>query len=515
VTRKYRIALLAAGLLLFGIPAAWIATSPGLSRSALYATPGTDVGTLRFPEHFYWGVAISGQQAESQQPSDWTTFERDVYRDRRFESGVELGTTKPGHIRGLGRWSDTVRLQKTGFEKSYPEDLETVGSMGLNAFRTSIEWARLFPRADMIDPAPEGIAYYKRLLAEMKKRGITPFITLSHYAVPEWFSEPDGAGRKGWERQDALKHWQRFVSAVADNFIPDVEQWCTLNEPMVYVYEGYIEGIYPPREKRPDFAAAADVLDTLLRAHLIAYNTLHKVADGRHAGVNVGIAQNVGAFEPLRNWAPLDRLIAGMAEQAWNWDFLDAIESGRLKLAGTDIDRRIDGLKGAEDFIGINYYNRLYVKSDLFHPTAPTILEHDPAAAHEPYNDLGWDAYPHGFYQVLTQAYRRYGKPIYVLENGTADKAEDDVARQKFLVSHVREVWLAINRGGADVRSYIHWSLFDNFEWVEGFDARFGLMAVDYEHGFNRTARPSAKLYSTIAGTNALPASLILQYGRP
>jgi beta-glucosidase len=79
----------------------------------------------------------------------------------------------------------------------------------------------------------------------------------------------------------------------------------------------------------------------------------------------------------------------------------------------------------------------------------------------------------------------------------------------------VREVWLAINQGGADVRSYIHWSLFDNFEWVEGFDARFGLMAVDYELGFNRKARPSAKLYSEIAGTNTLPASLMLRYGRP
>jgi hypothetical protein len=105
--------------------------------------------------------------------------------------------------------------------------------------------------------------------------------------------------------------------------------------------------------------------------------------------------------------------------------------------------------------------------------------------------------------------------PIYVLENGTADKADDDVARQKFLVAHVREVWLAINRGGADVRSYIHWSLFDNFEWAEGFDARFGLMTVDYEHGFGRKARPSAKLYSEIAGTNTLPASLMLRYGGP
>ncbi len=504
----------AAGLVVLGMLAAWVAAS-GVGRSALYATPGPELRTLEFPKHFYWGVAISGQQTESQQPSDWTAFERNAYRDRRVESGVELGTTKRGNIRGLDRWSDTVRREKTGFENSYPQDLEAAAGMGLNAFRTSIEWARLFPRADMIEPAPEGIAYYKGLLAEMKKRGITPFITLSHYAVPEWLFEPDGAGRKGWERRDALKFWRRFVSAVADNFIPDVEQWCTLNEPMVYVYEGYIDGVYPPLERRADFAAAADVIEALLQAHVIAYDTLHAVAAARHARVNVGIAQNVAAFEPLRNWAPLDRWTAGMAEQAWNWDFLDAIRSGRLKLTNTGIDRSVVGLKGTQDFIGINYYSRVYVKSDLWHPTKPTILEHDPEAVREPYNDLGWATYPHGFYQVLTQAHQRYGKPIYVLENGTADGAQDDVARQKFLVSHVREVWLAIIQGGADVRSYIHWSLFDNFEWAEGFDARFGLMAVDYEHGFKRTARPSAKLYSEIAGANALSASQILQYGRP
>jgi beta-glucosidase/6-phospho-beta-glucosidase/beta-galactosidase len=179
MTRKRSIMLLAAGLMVLGI-LAWICASSGLSRSALNATPGPVLGTLSFPKHFFWGVAISGQQTESQQPSDWTAFEREVYSDRRFESGVELGTTKPGNIRGLGRWSDIVCAGKTGFDQSYPEDLETVGSMGLNAFRTSIEWARLFPRADMMEPAPEGIAYYKRLLAEMRKHGITPFITLSH-----------------------------------------------------------------------------------------------------------------------------------------------------------------------------------------------------------------------------------------------------------------------------------------------------------------------------------------------
>ncbi|HEX4509934.1 MAG TPA: family 1 glycosylhydrolase, partial [Burkholderiaceae bacterium] len=141
-----------------------------------------------------------------------------------------------------------------------------------------------------------------------------------------------------------------------------------------------------------------------------------------------------------------------------------------------------------------------------FHPDAPQILLHDPDARGEPFNDLGWASYPHGFYLILTKAGQRYGKPIYVLENGTADRADNDVARQKFLREHVREAWLARERGGADVRSYIHWSLFDNFEWADGFDARFGLVAVDYENGFKRTPRPSAKLFADIARANAVPA---------
>ena len=143
------------------------------------------------------------------------------------------------------------------------------------------------------------------------------------------------------------------------------------------------------------------------------------------------------------------------------------------------------------------------------------MLLHDPDANGEPVNDLDWALYPHGFYEVLTKAARRYHKPIYVLENGTADKADNDVERQKFLVSHVRELWLAINQSQADVRSYIHWSLFDNFEWAEGFTARFGLVAVDYAKDFQRTPRPSAEVFAEIANANALSEKLIKRLGGP
>ena len=120
-------------------------------------------------------------------------------------------------------------------------------------------------------------------------------------------------------------------------------------------------------------------------------------------------------------------------------------------------------------------------------------------------NDMGWTFYPRGLYTLLTDAARRYAKPLYILENGTADHAADDVGRQRYLAAHVREVWHAIHAGGADVRAYIHWSLLDNFEWVDGFGPRLGLIAVDYENGFARAPRTSAALYGEIARGNALP----------
>jgi beta-glucosidase len=509
MTRKYWIAL---AVVIAGVLAA---ANVGVNRQPLYATPSTKTGPMTFPKHFYWGAAIAAQQAESQQPSDWTAFELDAFKNARFETGPTPGVAKAGHIHDLGKSSPIVRKQKTGFDTRYPQDMAMAKGMGMNAFRFSIDWARLFPRADMAEPDAQGIAFYKDMLAEMKKQGITPFATLFHFSSPAWFFEPDGDGKKGWERKDAMVHWQRFVSAVAENFVPDIEQWCTLNEPLVYVYNGYIEGVFPPLERRGDVSQAVDVVEALLKAHVIGYQTLHKVASAKNTNVNVGITKHTRSFEPLRNWAPLDRLTAQAIDQAWNWDFNDAIESGQLRLSNTKVDKRIEGLKGSEDYVGINYYGRFYVKSDIMNLTKPQVMLHDPDAPNEPINDLGWAVYPHGFYNILTEAHKRYKKPIFVLENGTADKADNDVDRQKFLVSHVREMWLAMNEAKVDVRGYIHWSLFDNFEWAEGFTARFGLVAVDYENGFKRTPRPSAQVFTDIAKTNTLSPELVSRLGSP
>jgi len=504
---------MAGGVLVLAGLAAWVyGATP--ARSSTRVTPAATTGPLPFPPGFLWGAAIAGHQVESQQASDWTAFEDDVMRNRRFAAGAAFGTTTPGHIRDFGKWPEVVRREKAGFEAHYAEDIASAAAMGLSAFRLSIEWARLFPRADMSQPSPEGIAYYRRVLGELRQHRMTPIVTLFHYVAPRWFFDADASGRRGWERQVALGHWARFVSAVADNFIPDVDHWCTLNEPMVYLYNGYIDGVYPPLEHRADAAAAADVYAALLRAHATAYDILHRVAAERHVRATVGITQATQAFAPLRNWHPADRVITRLVDQAWNWDFLDAIERGRMHISGTAVDRELPELKGKQDFIGINYYTRVYIKGDLLSPLQPQVLFHDPGDAHESLNDMGWGVYPHGLYELLTESARRYAKPVYVLENGTSDHADDDVGRQAYLAAHVREAWLAMHQGGVDLRAYVHWSLLDNFEWVDGFDARLGLIAVDYAHDFRRTPRRSAQLYGEIARSNSLPARYASPAGR-
>ena len=480
------------------------------ARTAPGPTQGHAGEAMKFPEHFLWGVATAGQQIESQQPSDWTAFERDVVARHRFAAGKALGTTEPGNIRNLGSWSETVRMQKTGFDTLHAEDIDRMAGMGVNSFRFSVDWARLFPRAGMNAPDPDGIAYYRRILDDLKQHNITPFVTLFHVATPDWFWQPDAAGKRGWERADAVALWSAYVAAAADAFVPDVEYWCTLNEPMVSLYSGYLEGSYPPLEHRPDTAATAPVIEAMLKAHAAAYRILHETAARRQAKISVGITQAVMHVAPLRNWDPLDRLTARYVDRAWNWDFLDAIRTGRMVLTSTDIDREIPGLKGSEDYVGLNYYMRMYIASDLADPGAPKTIYRDPDAA-EAITEIGWTIDPHGFHEILTEAARRYAMPIYVLENGTCDSAADDVTRQKYLVEHVRELWLAM-QDGADIRSYMQWSLIDNFEWTEGFDARFGLVAVDYEHGFQRTPRPSAALYGEIIHAGGLTDAVVQRY---
>lgn len=459
---------------------------------------------LQFPPDFVWGVATAAHQVEARAPNDWTAFE-----ERALREG--LTQRAPGSIHNLHTWPAHVLDKKTDHVARMKDDVALMASLGVKAYRFSVEWARLFPTAAHTTADENALRFYVELVATLKAAGIQPVVTLFHFTTPQWLWE-ERDGRRGLERADAVQHFERFVSSVAAALGGDVTLWCTLNEPMVYAYQGYLQGIFPPLEKRGDPKAVAPVVLQLARMHAAAWAILKADASRRGVVNQVGLTQHTRLFVPDRNLHPLDRITAMAVSQVFMWDFLDALETGVMNFTTTGLSRAVDGLKGTQDYVGLNYYGRFYLRSDVLRPGQYTVLEHDPSDTRV--NDLGWALDPAGFRSTLRTAWQRYKKPIYVLEAGTADAQDDDRLRQWFLVTHAQELWNARTVDNVDVRGMFVWSLMDNFEWAEGFEGRFGLYKVDYRDNFRRVARPSARIFGELARNNAVTAAMLETFPR-
>ena len=460
-----------------------------------------DVSAVRFPETFLWGAATADHQVENSQLDDWSAFEADA-RSHRREQRVRMGAVVPGHIHGVAGVPLDVLRKKADFDARFAEDLAMAASLGHNAHRFSLSWARLFPREDQTAPEAAAIDFYGRVLDAHRQNGLTPFVTLLHFATPQWLWRPVD-GKRGLERDDAIERFRAYVRAVASAFGGSVRHWCTLNEPMIHLWMGYREGIFPPNEHRKDPRTLLPVMRALLSMHAAAWHELKADARQRDVVIEVGHAQHARAVMPYTNGL-LDRATTWVSERAFLWWFTDCIEKGALVVPGRR-DDVIAGLRGSHDYIGINYYGRSYTRAGMRHLLAPETLLGDPDDADEEQSPMGWSVDAAGFITILEAAAQRYEKPIYVLENGIVDARHDDVQRQQYLERHVRALGRAMAERGVDARGYFHWSLLDNFEWAEGFEPRFGLIAVDYEHGFVRRPRASASLYARIIRAGGLP----------
>ena len=480
----------------------------GKKRSKVRYTLREEKGPYTLPEKFMWGTSTAAQQIETQQKTDWTDFENSAYKNRRFDT-LAPGKAKPGHIHNLGAYSKEVIKKKTDHDARIEKDLALAKKLGHNAYRFSVDWARLFPKPGMSSPSKAGIAFYQRVLDACRKNKLTPSLTLFHFSSPSWLWQDTV---KGWENPNTIEEFQSLTRGVAEHFIDQVDHWCTLNEPMVYVYNGYLDGVFPPLEQRGNPAKVAPIISNLLKGHAAAYHILHDAARAKKKEIQVGLTQHTRAFEPYRNYAVLDRITASIIEQAFIWDMLDAIETGHFAPKTGGARENIPGLAGTQDYVGINYYGRFYVKTDITRPMKFEVLMHDEHDPGEKINQLGWALYPKGFYDVLASAHAKYNKPIYILENGTADDQDDDKIRQSVLVNHLKEIYHVIKEKGADVRGYFHWSLIDNFEWAEGFEARFGLVKIDYAKNFKRIPRPSAELYREIIEANGVTEAIWRYY---
>jgi len=294
-------------------------------------------------------------------------------------------------------------------------------------------------------------------------------LTLWHFTLPKWVAD-----KGAWENGATVGYFERFVKKIVPEIGEYVDLWVTLNEPGVYVYETYIEKGWPNPKK--SWLGQVKCFLNLSFAHRKIYKYLHQLFP---AGKPVGIANNILSFESYHKHSLREQIAV----------FFNDLFVNHLFYILT---------KGTHDFLGINYYFHARLKSSGLIPEAMNSYQqiHD-------VSDLGWEIYPEGIFDVLTDL--ADDLPIYITECGIASTNDD--RRNRFLISYLQEVARAI-RAGVNVRGFFYWSLIDNFEWHLGFEPRFGLVEVDYKTQ-KRYIRPSALVYTDIIQNNGIPHSLL------
>jgi beta-glucosidase len=470
----------------------------GMQRLGDDQTEGGPV-ILRFPEKFLWGVATSHFQVEGN-PEE---------TNKRLSDWAEW-TAMQGKI--LDR---STADRACDFFSLYQQDVDLCKELHINTFRLSLNWAALLPTAEQREFEPATAEFYRQLLRSLKENGLTTFVTLFHFTLPTWLAEIGG-----WNNPQCVEEFERFTQLAVKEFGADIDFWLTLNEPLVYVYQGHVEGAWPPGLKG-DYVAGFRCMRHMLEGHARAYAVIHR--DNPEAKVSFTI--HWMPFEPRAKWNPLDNMSRFMRDEIFNHVWMRSVETGNLQFVPPLIaDKRvrkltgvIPGLRGAIDYIGVNYYTRQVCEFEMKWP--PDIFGIRSDMAEFETSSLGWEIYPEGLFNLLTKELDPYrydelgnAREIYITENGLAsmfsseltdgDWSLDDDMRCNYLLAHLIAVHKAI-RMGANVKGYLHWSLLDNFEWAEGLRARFGLVRVAYPT-LERTLRKSAHLYSEICGQNAL-----------
>jgi beta-glucosidase len=423
------------------------------------------------PRDFVWGAATASHQVEGMDTaSDWWRFEREE-----------------GKVQSFLDHSAHAQQYKSDHWRLFSQDIQRMkDDLGLTGYRFSIDWSRVEPREGQFDHAV--IARYAAMCAELRAAGIRPCVTLFHWSSPDWIWDHEAETRSGWYEPRIVDRFTRFVRAVVPALAPHVDLFCTLNEPNVFLYGAFSEGILAPGHRRPD-EELFPILSHLLQCHANAYRIIKEAAPD----AQVGVAQHFHVFEPESRYHPVEALIAAQVEQTFSWLIPDAIASGKLTFL-TRARRRmrcnVDGLRASADFLGVNYYERVFVR--VPRPWRPLAFEvlHDHRTSKEVWPR---EIYTAGFLDVLETAQRRYGLPIYVTENGRAHT--DDAERERFLVEHLKTLAYARAERGVDIRGYFYWSLLDNQEWANGFLPRLGLYEVDYDTG-ERRLRATGRRYA-------------------
>jgi beta-glucosidase len=452
-----------------------------------------------FPNNFLWGAATAAYQVEGAAAEDgrglsiWDTF---------------------SHTPGKTHNGDSGDVACDMYHR-YPADIEIMRGLGIKGYRLSISWSRLFPNGDEVREE-RGFAFYDNLINELLSQGITPYITLYHWDLPQAL-EDEG----GWRSRETIDAFGKYAAAVAKHYGDRVKHFAPINEPWCVAWLGHGLGVHAPGIT--DRATAFKVAHHTVLAHATAVNAMRAVRSDLKIGPVLNQA-NYPADDPSDPVQARASAILDATQNRWWMDaifygkypeilveefgseFADAILPGDMELAQTP-----------NDWLGINYYFDTRVgasdsaKTVEFDNSALLGLTIDSTPIGE-LTDMGWPITPEGLSGMLVRWHKEFGgrlPQIFITENGCAypegpdaNGKVNDLRRISYLDKHLNALLDAID-AGVNIGGYFQWSLLDNFEWSLGYQKRFGIVHVDYDTQ-KRTPKESAHWYSQVISTNGL-----------
>ncbi len=474
---------------LFGAATLAPAALSNLAIDAAAQTASPSPAERRFPQGFLWGSATASYQVEGavnedgRGPSIWDTF---------------------SHTPGKTNNGDTGDVADDHYHR-YKEDIQLMKDLGLQTYRFSIAWPRVFPTGKGT-PNPKGLDFYNRMLDELLAAGIQPFCTLFHWDLPQALED-----KGGWQSRDTSEAFANYAGYVAEHLSDRVHHFMTMNEMSSFVDIGYKEGRHAPGLKLPP-AQVNQVRHHAVLAHGLAVQAIRAHAK---PGTKVGLAENASACVPVIE-TPEHIAAAAKAYREVNAGYLTAVMEGRYTDAYlahhgsaapkfTDADMKAIG--SPLDFVGLNVYTPMYVRAD----DSPAGFAVVPPPSSYPHMMSGWlHVGPEALYWSPKLAAQLWNlKEIYITENGasstdvlTPKGHVYDTDRVMYLRNYLTHLQRAVTEG-VPVKGYFCWSFMDNYEWADGYAYRFGLHYVDFTTQ-KRTPKLSANFYKEVIARNAL-----------
>jgi len=443
-----------------------------------------------FPDSFLWGSATASYQVEGavkeggRGPSVWDTFSH-----------------SPGRVH-MDHNGDVAVDQY----HRYKEDVQLMKWLGLKAYRFSVSWSRIFPQG-YGKPNEEGIAYYERLIDELLKNDIEPWMTFFHWDLPQTLQDEFG----GWASREIPRYFSDYVAYVTKRLSDRVSNFFTINEFMCFTDAGYSEGNFPPGLQLPA-RERNQVRHNALLAHGLGVQAIRANAQKTP---NVGLAENAIACVPVieteehieATKKAMRRLNAQFLTAVLEGAYMDAYLEAEGDNAPVFTDEDMKIIASPVDFVGINMYRPNYIRAT----DDSAGFELLPIPESYPRMNMPWlfigPQIAYWMPRMLKEVWDV--DAVYITENGcackdrmTTDKEVNDTDRVMYLRNHFISLQRATSEGWP-LKGYFAWSLLDNFEWAAGYNKRFGIIYVNYET-LERTPKLSAKFYREVVARNAV-----------